>query len=254
MQLKIFYQGLNFFYLLLELSYLVITMTQYNILTLFDIDGTLVRGARCHYMAFVHSVSKFYGMEDDISGINYAGKTDPQILREVLEMGDIPEEKIEKNFQNCLDDMTQYYLANVHRENVEALGGVNTLLNELKNKKVLLGLTTGNLELIAYAKLNKAGLHGFFSFGGFGSDSPIRPCLVEKAIKRARELHGFEGNQIFVIGDTPRDVNAAKPFNLQTIAVATGRYSTEELKKTGANFVLENMEDTISFLEILGIP
>ena len=73
-----------------------------GILTLFDIDGTLVRGARCHYMAFVHAVSKFYGMEEDISGINYAGKTDPQILREVLEMGEIPEKTIEENFQACL--------------------------------------------------------------------------------------------------------------------------------------------------------
>ncbi|BDZ67409.1 hypothetical protein [Methanobacterium ferruginis] len=62
-------------------------MVHNGILTLFDIDGTLVRGARCHYMAFVHAVSKFYGMEEDISGVNYAGKTDPQILREVLEIG-----------------------------------------------------------------------------------------------------------------------------------------------------------------------
>ncbi len=229
-------------------------MISNNVLTLFDIDGTLVRGARCHYMAFVHSVSKFYGMEEDISGINYAGKTDPQILREVLKMGNIPHEKIEKDFQKCLDYMTEYYLANVHRENVKALGGVKNLLNELKNENVLLGLTTGNLEPIAYAKLGKAGLNGFFSFGGFGSDSPIRPCLVKKALKNARELHGFKGNQIFVVGDTPRDVKAAKPFNLQTIAVATGRYSTDELEKTGANFVLENLEDVDGFIEIINNP
>lgn len=228
-------------------------MTNNNVLTLFDIDGTLVRGARCHYMAFVHSISKFYGMEEDISGINYAGKTDPQILREVLEMGGIPEKVIEDNFQDCLNYMIQDYLANVHQENVRALSGVNTLLSKLKNEKVLLGLTTGNLEPIAYAKLGKAGLNGFFSFGGFGSDSPIRPCLVEKALKRARELHGFKGDQIFVIGDTPRDVEAAKPFNLQTIAVATGRYSIDELEKTGADFVLESLDRTDDVLGIMGI-
>lgn len=228
-------------------------MIHNNVLTLFDIDGTLVRGARCHYMAFVHSVSKFYGMEEDISGINYAGKTDPQILREVLEMGNIPENEIEKDFQKCLDYMTEYYLANVHRENVKALAGVNTLLHKLKNEDVLLGLTTGNLEPIAHAKLGKAGLDDFFPFGGFGSDSPIRPCLVEKALERARKLYDFKGNRIFVIGDTPRDVEAAKPFNLQTIAVATGRYSTHELRKTGADFVLQSLESTNEFLGILGI-
>lgn len=224
----------------------------YNgILTLFDIDGTLVRGARCHYQAFVHAVNMYYGMKEDISGINYAGKTDPQILMEVLKMGQVPEETIQENFQDCLDYMTQYYIANVHRENVQALGGVNNLLNELKNEDILMGLTTGNLEPIAYAKLGKAGLDGFFSFGGFGSDSPRRPCLVEKALERARTIHGYRGDQVFIIGDTPRDVEAAKPFNLKTIAVATGRYSSQELEKTGADFVLDNLQDIDGFFEII---
>ncbi len=226
-------------------------MVHNEILTLFDIDGTLVRGARCHYQAFVHAVNKYYGMKEDISGINYAGKTDPQILMEVLKMGQVPEETIQENFQDCLDYMTQYYIANVHRENVKALGGVNNLLKELKSENILMGLTTGNLELIAYAKLGKAGLDGFFSFGGFGSDSPRRPCLVEKALERARKLHGYHGDQVFIIGDTPRDVEAAKPFNLKTIAVATGRYSSQELGKTGADFVLENLQDMDGFFEII---
>ncbi|MBI5459982.1 HAD family hydrolase [Methanobacterium sp.] len=224
-----------------------------GILTLFDIDGTLVRGARCHYMAFVHAVSKFYGMEEDISGINYAGKTDPQILREVLEMGNIPDKTIEENFQACLNYMTDYYLANVHQENVMALGGVKELLGELQKDEVLMGLTTGNLELIAHAKLNRAGIDNYFSFGGFGSDSPKRPCLVKKALERARELHGYQGDQVFVIGDTPRDVEAARPFKLRTIAVATGRYSTQELAETGADFVLESLDDINQVKEIIGI-
>jgi phosphoglycolate phosphatase-like HAD superfamily hydrolase len=224
-----------------------------GILTLFDIDGTLVRGARCHYMAFVHSVSKFYGMEEDISGINYAGKTDPQILREVLEMGKIPEETIEENFQSCLDYMTDYYLANVNQENVMALGGVKELLEELQTDKVLIGLTTGNLERIAHAKLGRAGIDNYFSFGGFGSDSPKRPCLVKKALERARDLYGYQGDQVFVIGDTPRDVEAARPFNLHTIAVATGRYSTHELEETGADFVLESLENVDKIREIIGL-
>lgn len=226
-------------------------MTHNNILTLFDIDGTLVRGARCHYHAFVNSVDKFYGMKEDISGINYAGKTDPQILREVLEMEGIEEKIIEDNFQDCLDYMTSYYLENVHRENVRALGGVKELLTTLKKDKVLLGLTTGNLEAIAHAKLGKAGLDDYFSFGGFGSDSSERPSLVKKALERAQKLFGYDGNQIFVIGDTPRDVEAAKPLNLFTIAVATGRYSIDELEETGADFVLKNLENIDRVLKIL---
>jgi phosphoglycolate phosphatase-like HAD superfamily hydrolase len=226
-------------------------MANNEILTLFDIDGTLVRGARCHYMAFVQAVKRFYGMEEDISGINYAGKTDPQILQEVLHLGGIPENRIKENFQECLEYMVQYYLKNVHQENVRALSGVEELLTRLKDENVLLGLTTGNLELIAHAKLNNAGLDRFFPFGGFGSDSAERPGLVKKALERARKLYGYKYHHIFVIGDTPLDVQAAKPFNLKTIAVATGSYSTAELEKTGADFVLKDLEDYETFLRII---
>jgi len=226
-------------------------MNNNRVLALFDIDGTLVRGERCHYQAYVQAVKKFYDLDEDISGINYAGKTDPQILQEVLELGEIPKSDIEKKFQACLEYMVNYYQAHVHQENIKALGGVRELLGELENEEVLLGLATGNLEPIAHAKLNQAGINDYFSFGGFGSDSPQRPCLVKKAIERAQNLYGYQGDKIFIIGDTPRDVAAAKPFNLYTVAVATGQYSVPELEKCGADFVLENLEDVDGVLGII---
>ncbi len=226
-------------------------MTLNETLILFDIDGTLVLGARCHYQAFVDAVKKFYEMEEDISGINYAGKTDQQILMEVLQLGGFNEEEIEQNFQNCLDHMANYYLKNVNNENTRPLDGVHKLLRELKRKEVLLGLVTGNLEPIAYAKLGKAGLDEYFSFGGFGSDHHDRSVLVKKALKQAQEHYGYNGKHIFVIGDTPRDVKAAKDSNLITIGVATGKYSQEELKNCGADYVLENLKNMDEILEII---
>lgn len=225
---------------------------EYNgVLALFDIDGTLVRGARCHYQAFVEAVKKYYGFEEDISGINYAGKTDPQILREALKLGGFKEEEIEKNFHNCLEYMVQYYMENVHKENVRALSGTAELLKELKRERTLLGLVTGNLRPIAYAKLDRAGLDDFFPFGGFGSDYEDRYLLVKRALELAKSQYGYGGDKAVVIGDTPRDVHAAQVYNLKTIAVATGRYSVEDLKGTGADYVLEDLKDKYEFLEIL---
>jgi len=224
-----------------------------DILTLFDVDGTLVRGARCHYQAFVHAVKKFYGMSEDISGINYAGKTDPQILREVLELGGFQEETIEKNFQKCLDYMIKYYLKNVHLENVIALDGAKNLLDILKKEDVILGLTTGNLEPIAYAKLNRADLDEYFPFGGFGSDYAERALLVKKAIKVAIAKFNFKGNKIFVIGDTPLDVVAGKKVGAKTIGVATGRYNTDELLKSGADYIMDDLTDENFFMRSIGL-
>lgn len=225
---------------------------EYNgILALFDIDGTLVRGARCHYQAFVESVKKFYGFEEDISGINYAGKTDPQILREVLELGGFNEEEIEKHFQDCQEYMVQYYLENVHKEHIKALNGTSELLQELQGEKTLLGLVTGNLKPIAYAKLGQVGLDNYFPFGGFGSDYEDRYLLVKKALEMAKNQYDYEGKKIIVVGDTPRDVQAANVYNLKTIAVATGSYSFEDLEKCGADYVLEDLKDKDRVLEIL---
>lgn len=225
---------------------------EYNgVLALFDIDGTLVRGARCHYQAFVESVKKFYGFEEDISGINYAGKTDPQILREVLKLGGFKEEEIEKNFWDCQEYMVQYYLENVHKEKVMALDGTTELLKELQGEKTLLGLVTGNLKPIAYAKLGQVGFDAYFPFGGFGSDYEDRYLLVKKALKLARSQYGYEGKKIIVIGDTPRDVQAAHVYNLKTMAVATGRYSSKDLDKCGSDYVLKDLKDKDRVLDIL---
>lgn len=226
-------------------------MDHKRILALFDIDGTLVRGARCHYQAFVRAVDKYYQMREDISGINYAGKTDPQILREVLKLGGVGEKAIQTDFKACLEYMTNYYQAHVHQENIQVLSGVKELLSQLQREEVLLGLTTGNLEPIAYAKLGRVGLDGYFPFGGFGSDSEQRPGLVKKALERARDLHHYQGDRVFVIGDTPRDVAAAKLFQLHTVAVATGSYSSLELAQSGADYVLEDLKDLDRILEII---
>jgi phosphoglycolate phosphatase len=218
---------------------------------LFDIDGTLVQGAKCHRQAYIEGLKKFYGMEDYIDRVNAAGKSDQRILSEVLTLGGLTTEEIQKNFQNCLDFMTDYYLKNVQYENIRVLEGIGELLEELKRKNVLLGLVTGNLESIAYAKLRRAGLAGYFCFGGFGSDGADRSLLVKKALELAQSRFGFKGDKIFVVGDTPRDVEAAKAYNLKTIAVATGMYSAHELRDCGADYVVENFKNKDKILEII---
>jgi phosphoglycolate phosphatase len=222
-----------------------------GVLTLFDIDGTLVNGARCHYKAFIEAIKEVYNFSGDMRGINYAGKTDQQILREVLEMNIPNESIIKKKFSECLEIMSSYYTENVHKENIQVLTGVKDVLTELKKMGVLLGLVTGNLKPIAHAKLNRANLDSYFTFGGYGSDHPNRTCLVKKALKIAQDDFNFHGDQVFIIGDTPRDIIAGREAGVNTVAVATGHYSKDELINYDADFVLENLKNKSELLKII---
>jgi phosphoglycolate phosphatase len=116
-------------------------------------------------------------------------------------------------------------------------------LEHLARSGVLLGLVTGNIEGAARIKIDRAHLNPYFAFGGYGSDSADRAELTRCAIARAAMMHGHELDpaSIYVVGDTPRDVDAARAVGAVAVAVATGEYSVEELQATGADYVLPDL-------------
>jgi len=224
-----------------------------NPLVLFDIDKTLIDKSECHHQAFIHAFKKIYGVDTRVEVINYHGKTDPQIMHEVLLAEGLKEKDICPYKTDFLDCLSNYFVSNVKYDKIEVMDGCQALLKALENRKVLLGLLTGNIETIAYAKLNHIGLGHYFKLGGFGSDSYYRPNLVLKAIQRAENNFGFrrDKNNIFVVGDTPLDVAAGLKAGILTLGVASGDYSADELKNSGAHFVMDDLSDVNGFLEII---
>ena len=219
-------------------------------LVLFDIDKTLIDRSICHHVAFSYAFKEVYGVTIDISIINYAGMTDPQIAVEVLKRVGLDENLIKSKLDKCMDAVVDYFKENVEREDIPALDGAKELLDALENN-VIIGLITGNLEPIALEKMRKAGLSHYFQVGGFGSDNINRAELVKTAIKRAKDIHGFNGSEVFVFGDTPRDINAGLEAGAKSIGVATGKYSKKELKDSGADFVFDNLKDKEKIVEII---
>ncbi len=115
-----------------------------------------------------------------------------------------------------------------------------------------MGLVTGNMEDIAWLKLDKVGLKNYFQFGGFGDDAMERISLVRQAIDEAEKFYGrLNRENIFVIGDTPRDIVSGQKSGVKTIAVATGDFSLHELQMMQPDFVLENLEDTTRLMNII---
>jgi phosphoglycolate phosphatase len=221
-------------------------------LTTFDIDNTLIRSSAGHVQALITAIKEIYGLETSIDVINHHGMTDQEIIIRILAKYDVDPEIVYAGLNNCMKYMLLQYARTVKSENIYMLEGVIDLINRLDQNGFLLGLVTGNLQKIARAKLDKIGINHFFKFGGFGSDHINRTKLVKIAIKRAEKQFGFDAGRLkFHFGDAPQDMRAAREAGVIPIGVATGIFSTEELKSAGAYKVFPNLKDTDAIFQIL---
>lgn len=216
-------------------------------LVLFDIDGTILRSNGAGRRAMLVALREVFGSpgpEDH----RYDGKTDPQIVREVMRL----EGHHDTHIDERMDVLMSLYLSRLEHElkHVDTLvhPGIFELLDALEERRdTILGLLTGNLRDGAYAKLRAAGIDPErFRVGAFGSDHELRPELPALAQRRARAELGvnLEGEDLVVIGDTPADIECGRSIGVRAIGVATGAYTVDELLRCGAYTAFETLADT----------
>ncbi len=200
---------------------------------LFDIDGTLLRSRdRLHFNSFAESIRHVMGMEISLSGVNLNGNTDTGILYEAFALAGLPPQAWQPQCEAILEAMRQTVLTRRSELDLYCMPAVHDALAHLARQGALLGLATGNLELIGWTKIEAVGLREWFRFGGFSDRFPVRSAMIADAAGKARELLGPGGPQnpkICVVGDTPRDISAARDNRLSVIAVATGHYTFDDL-------------------------
>jgi len=224
-----------------------------NKLVLFDIDGTLIKGDnKKHRLSFCYVFKKVYGVDATIDVIDHPGKTDTQIILEVLKKKGLDEQFIRSKINEAIKEMAAYFKKSISEDKFVLFEGANAMLEELNKNNILLGLVTGNLEPIARAKLKNANVNDYFKLGGFGSDDDNRANLVWIAIKRAEDSFGFKfNNNVFLIGDTPRDIKAGKEAGVKIIAISTGPYSWQELKDKNPDFLFKSLTFKEEILNVI---
>jgi phosphoglycolate phosphatase-like HAD superfamily hydrolase len=218
----------------------------YRIL-LFDIDGTLVSTGGAGAAAWKLAFEDLHGIPADIGRFTDAGMTDPDVgavtFEAVLHRKPTPHE-LAQLIQRRLEHLPE---AVAQSEGYRVLPGVPQRLKQLSRAGHLLGIITGNGDGAAHIKLERADLNRWFTFGGYAVAGLDRPGIVRQAVQRGEAMLGKDvpNTGIYVIGDTPRDIEAAHAVGCSAIAVATGHYDVASLREAGADHVLQTLEEEL---------
>jgi phosphoglycolate phosphatase len=224
-------------------------------LLLFDIDGTLLGAEGATRKAIAGTFGDLFGAGQSIDDISFTGRTDPGIFQDVA--GKLLRRALTKKE---LDAVAERYLTLLPDElrrltSFRLMPGVKELLPLLAaREEIMLGLETGNLEPAAYMKLKRGGIDGYFSLGGFGSDSDDRTGIVRTGIERARRLshEPIPEENIFLIGDSPNDIAAGRELGINTLAVGTGHVERGALLAESPGCILPDLSDRQYFLLCIG--
>ncbi len=224
-------------------------------LIFFDIDGTLTRSQN-GYIPFNEAVFKTFGIRGDIRSVIPDGNTDPRIVEDIFAQASITLAIDESKWAEFSLNLRECY-SNAVKEGttvIRALPGALGLLRQLTAcGEFICSVVTGNLESMATVKLQAAGLSSYLCRGAYGSDSPRRSDLPLIAKERCEQLNGSRvgREQCVVVGDTARDLEAARQNDMKCILVGTGRYPIEELMLSQPDLCLSDLCDTTEVVKAL---
>lgn len=219
---------------------------------LFDIDGTMLHTGGAGKVAMEMAIQELLSDGRPIEGISTAGRTDRSIASDLFEFYNKPFN--EESLQQFHDTYLQRLPAVLADLEGEVLPGVVEILETLTGRDdVLVGLLTGNFREGAKHKLSRFDINHYFSFGGFGDLHHHRDDVAREALAEIEQrVEGdVDTSKVWVIGDTPADVQCGRAIGANVVAVATGIYTREQLQPTDPDCLWDDLSDTNAFYELL---
>jgi phosphoglycolate phosphatase-like HAD superfamily hydrolase len=224
-----------------------------TLLVLWDIDHTLVENAGVSKQIYAAAYAALTGKPPRFTAPT-EGRTDPAVMRALFGLHGVPMPSWQHVEAALVQAGAQHFETLQLRGS--ALPGVCDVLRELSGRRaVAQSVLTGNIRPNAYVKLSAFSLEVFvdLGIGAYGSDAEVRADLVAIAQQRFREVRGSAPRRVVLVGDTPRDVEAAHDGGVEILAVASGIHGIQELRAAGAERVLPDLTDTRAVLAALGV-
>lgn len=215
-------------------------------LALFDIDGTLlVAGDPDHIPCLEEALSEVFDRPVTLDGVPLGGNQELAIAREAARRTGVGDDEIDVLLPEVMTELGRRFLERVGDRRHRLLPGAPAAVAALAGAGWDLGLLSGGARAVSLAKMRAAGLADHFPFGAFGDDHEDRAALVPVALSAGTAHHGghHSPDRTVLVGDTPRDVDAALRAGCGVVAVATGRFGVAELAGHGAQVVLADLSD-----------
>lgn len=228
-------------------------------LVLFDLDGTLVNAGGAGRTALASALESLYGVKPEFEHSLISGRTDMDnfsIVYELLKGKKPSAAELKKMMAKYLELLPGEVAKAVKNKTYKLIPGIAAFLKMLSQEEnIVLALGTGNLEKGAEIKLLPSKLNAYFDLGGFGEDGHTREEMLLCAVKRAEKKYKttFTPDSVYIIGDTHRDICAAKNCGFHSAAITTGFGDAHRLQRAAAELEEKDFTDIESFCVWLGI-
>lgn len=219
---------------------------------LFDIDGTLLASGGAGKAAMDAALASEFGIQEPIDQVQMSGRTDRAIARDQFRLHQIEESA--KNWQRFIDAYLGHLPQMLAQRPGRVLPGIQALLLTLKQRGAATGLLTGNVARGAETKLRHFGIVEHFQFGAYGDDHFSRDEVAQRAWERILAVVGdhVTAENVWVIGDTPLDVQCARAIGARAVAVATGVHTVEQLRDSQPDLLFADLSDAAPLLRMMG--
>jgi phosphoglycolate phosphatase-like HAD superfamily hydrolase len=223
-------------------------------LVLFDLDGTLLQPRDpLHSRAFNEVLASFCAFEGSIDWSGTSGMVDRSILAVLFQRAGMDPGATRRALTKACRQMNASYIRGPIEPEDRTLPGARGVVERLNALGIPMGLLTGNVTEVAWGRVGQAGLRDYFVAGAFGDEAMRRSTLVRRAIRRCQAALAceFAPSEILVVGDTPRDIQAAHLAGVRCVAVATGGFSEDELQRERPHAVIPDLTDTEAVCQLL---
>jgi phosphoglycolate phosphatase-like HAD superfamily hydrolase len=209
---------------------------------LFDIDGTLISTGGAGQLAMAAALAEGFGCPADTGDVPFSGRTDRSIVRDLFALHQIDDSP--EHWQRFVDHYLRLLPQLLAHRRGRVLPGVMPVLDSLVAASAqTVGLLTGNVPIGATAKLTHYQLSQYFAFGFYGDRHHHRDevAIEARQVLRGRFPDRPDDLDIWVVGDTPGDIQCARAIGARVIAVATGLFSVPQLEAAGADLVVADL-------------